>query len=88
MEEVQYAKVEFVQRLRCYDELEIRSHFEYERIIIKFTDRGDSPMDTYEAIRARRNVHKFKKQEVPQGKLKKILEIDESPVAALIYYYI
>ena len=31
-------------------------------------------MDIYEAIRARRNVHKFKKQEVPQGKLKKILE--------------
>jgi nitroreductase len=31
-------------------------------------------VDTYEAIHARRNVHKFKKQEVPQGKLKKILE--------------
>jgi nitroreductase len=74
MEEVPCAKVEFAQLIGCYDELEIRSHFEYERIIIKFTDRGDSRMDTYEAIRARRNVHKFKKQEVPQGKLKKILE--------------
>ena len=31
-------------------------------------------MDAYEAIRARRNVHKFKKQEVSQDKLKKILE--------------
>ena len=71
MEEVQYAKVEFAQLIRCYDELEIRSHFEYERIIIKFSDRGDSPMDTYEAIRARRNVHKFRKQESSSGEIEK-----------------
>ena len=31
-------------------------------------------MDIYEGIRVRRNVHKFRKQEVPQGKLRKILE--------------
>jgi nitroreductase len=31
-------------------------------------------MDIYEAIRARRNVHNFKEEEVPQDKLKKILE--------------
>jgi len=31
-------------------------------------------MDIYEAIRARRNVHKFKTERVPEGKLKKILE--------------
>jgi hypothetical protein len=33
MGEVQYAKVEFAQLIRCYDELETRSHFEYKRII-------------------------------------------------------
>ena len=31
-------------------------------------------MDIYEAIHARRNVHKFKAEEVPQDKLNKILE--------------
>lgn len=31
-------------------------------------------MDIYEAIHARRNVHKFKAEKVPQDKLKKILE--------------
>jgi nitroreductase len=31
-------------------------------------------VDIYEAIRARRNVHKFKEEEVSQDKLKKILE--------------
>lgn len=31
-------------------------------------------MDIYEAIGARRNVHKFKAEEVPQDRLKKILE--------------
>jgi nitroreductase len=31
-------------------------------------------VDIYEAISARRNVHKFKTEEVPQDKLKKILE--------------
>jgi nitroreductase len=31
-------------------------------------------MDIYEAIRARRNVHKFKEEEVPRDKLKKALE--------------
>lgn len=31
-------------------------------------------MDIYEAIRARRNVHKFKEEEVGEDKLKKILE--------------
>ena len=31
-------------------------------------------MDIYEAISARRNVHKFKTEEVPQDKLRKILE--------------
>lgn len=32
-------------------------------------------MDIYEAIRARRNVHKFNAEEVPQDKLNKILEV-------------
>ena len=30
-------------------------------------------MDLYEAISARRNVHKYKAEEVPQDKLKKVL---------------
>jgi nitroreductase len=32
------------------------------------------PMDIYEAIRARRNVHKFKEEEVREDKMRKILE--------------
>lgn len=36
--------------------------------------KGDEHMDIYEAIRARRNVHKFKREKVPEGKLKKVLE--------------
>jgi nitroreductase len=40
-------------------------------------------MDIYEAIRARRNVHRFKAEKIPQDKLNKILEAGLQASSAL-----